>query len=346
MATIERYRLLAPSDREWKRVSMQLASAGFFQHPNWIGLLAACYGYLPRVLAITGAGGHIIAGLPIMRVKSPLTGTRWVSLPFSDYCTPYFDSDDALEQLADALVDLQDRVECQRIELRWHYPARGNMFSHTEYVLHRLVLQPSTHQQSQNVHRMHRQNTRNARKNGLRIERGTDLDHIRQFYRLQLETRQRKGLPPQPWRFFRLLKDYLFDSDLGFVMLAYQGDECLAGVVLFCWQGSIICKYAASQKATLSLRPNNLLFWSAICWGCENEYTTFDFGRSECSNTGLREFKGRWGATEIPLLYTTYSPHHTADSNARLMDVAQVVCRRSPRWLRRTVGEYFYGHFG
>ena len=42
---------------------------------------------------------------------------------------------------------------------------------------------------------------------------------------------------------------------------------------------------------------------SDASWGCENDYSTFDFGRTESGNEGLREFKRGWGTDETTLSY-------------------------------------------
>ena len=65
--------------------------------------------------------------------------------------------------------------------------------------------------------------------------------------------------------------------------------------------------YGASDPGALHLAPNNLLFWEAIAWGCEQGFSVFDFGRTERDNQGLMQFKRGWGGTETPLPYY-YSP--------------------------------------
>lgn len=50
---------------------------------------------------------------------------------------------------------------------------------------------------------------------------------------------------------------------------------------------TLIAKHVASREDRFKLRPNNLLFWEGICWGCKNGYTVFDMGRTDVENIGL-----------------------------------------------------------
>lgn len=339
------YRLLDPSDESWMAFAASMPDANIFHHPAWTELLSACYGYRPTIFAVDDAQGKLWAGVPIMKVRGLLGGTRWVSLPYSDYCEPLYSTPQALDQLTDSLVEFLRGSA--KSELRWQYPERdGLLFPYSQFVLHRLKLTADSKQAGRSLDSTHRQNIRAAKKNGLRIEQGTDLDTMRKFFRLQLETRQRKGLPAQPWTFFRRLQELIMDRGLGFVMLAYKDDACLAGGVFLRWNHSLMCKYAASREETLELRPNNLIFWTGICWGCENGITTFDMGRSDLDNQGLRDFKTGWGAQETPLFYTSLSRPPQALKESKMLQALQYVIRRSPLWVCETTGRLLYGRFG
>src|SRR5262245_31869770 len=69
-----------------------------FHHPRWLELLRAQYGYELEACCVRGEGG-IEAALPFAQVNSRLTGSRLVSLPFSDVCSPALSADADLEAL-------------------------------------------------------------------------------------------------------------------------------------------------------------------------------------------------------------------------------------------------------
>jgi hypothetical protein len=82
--------------------------------------------------------------------------------------------------------------------------------------------------------------------------------------------------------------------------------------------------------------------WTAIKWGCENGYHTFDFGRTDLSDEGLRAFKNGWGTREEPLVYSVITDRPPQPSSGRLKRSMAAVIQRSPTWVCRLIGELFY----
>jgi lipid II:glycine glycyltransferase (peptidoglycan interpeptide bridge formation enzyme) len=163
------------------------------------------------------------------------------------------------------------------------------------------------------------------------------------FYRLHLQTRRRQGVPVQPRRFFRLLWRLVIDQGLGFVVLAHKDGDPIAGAVYLAWNGHLIYKYGASDARFWELRPNNLVMWSAIEWACEHGFRDLDFGRSDSENHGLREFKRRWGAVELPLIYSYVSDTAARPLPAFGRQVLARVIQSSPSVVCRLTGELLYG---
>jgi CelD/BcsL family acetyltransferase involved in cellulose biosynthesis len=342
----EKALLLDASDEAWAGFAASNTQANIFHHPAWINLLAECYRYRPFIVAVCDSAGGVRAGIPMMEVRSRLTGRRWVSLPFSDHCAPLYEDAGALESLLEYLVDLSQARETPRIEVRWGLPEHPAVHSRSLWVLHTLGLDAAPERLCQRFHRSQWQNVRSAENRGVHIEWGERLEQLRVFYHLQWLTRRRHGLPVQPWRFFELLWRTLIQEGLGFLLLAYEGDRCLAGGIFLHWQQTLTYKYAASAEDSRGLRPNHLLTWTAMRWGCENGLARFDFGRSDVEDLGLRAFKHRWGAEETSLAYSTLSAGPERPVGSRLMGVMHAVIRASPVWVCRAVGELLYGHFG
>jgi hypothetical protein len=338
--------LLELSDSRWMQFISRHPDAVLFHHPAWLRLLQTCYGYRAFIAAVAAGSGEILAGVPIMSVSSPLTGRRWVALPFTDYCMPLACNEQALPALTGWLARLyaEGRIRC--IEVRWALPDHPALRTSEDYVLQTIGLGPDAGEVEKGLSRTTRQNIRAAGERGVRVEMGSDLEHIRLFYRLQLETRRKHGVPAQPWRFFRLLEQIIFRQGFGFTLLAYHGAVCIAGMVLLHWNRSLIAKYAASRAETLDLRPNNLLFWKAIEWGCQQGVRTFDMGRTEIANEGLRRYKQGWGSEETPITYSTFSARPDRKSPRRLDCWMGTFIQKSPLWVCRLTGELLYRHFG
>lgn len=343
--TAPAYTLLDHTDEQWLAFVASQPNANTFHDPVWINVLSHCYGYRPFVVVVTDDEGQICAGVPVLDVRSPLTGKRWISLPFTDHCMPLYRDDEALERLTQALLVLYREKKLPRLELRWNYPQQPLLHHHSDCVLHTVRLSEDVAAVQKQFHSMHRRNIKTAEKRGVRIEWGYEMQHIRQFYALHLQTRQRQGVPIQPWAFFEALGKMIADGH-GFVLLAYKDDACLAAAVFLHAHQTLIYKYGASANnpEAMNLRPNNLIFWHAIRWGCEHGYTLFDMGKTDMGNTGLRDFKSKWGAEEIPLVYSTIAAEPPDGGHGRLSTLVAKVIHRSPPWVGRLIGELLYKH--
>lgn len=338
--------ILDPLDERWNDLICSHPSANIFHHPKWSKVIADSYGYRPFVVAVLDEAKEIGAALPCMELNSHLTGRRWVSLPFTDHCVPLVRNPAALDFLTESLASLAGTKTVPSIELRGPMSRHPALHPRGGQVLHILLLNARSEQVRQRFHTSHRRNIKTAEKRGVRIEWGTNRAHLEEFYRLHLETRRRQGIPIQPWSFFDLLWRELIQPGCGFVLLAYKEKECLAAAVFLHWQQTLTYKYGASSRAGLGLRPNDLLFWSAIRWGCENGFTFFDLGKSDVENKGLRAFKSGWGADETPLNYYQLSCAPNRSLQSQLMPIMESVIRHSPPWVCRAAGELLYGHFG
>ena len=345
MPDLEDCALLDLTDQRWLAFVTAHPQASIFHHPDWSNLLAKCYGFRPFVLVVQDRTGSISAGTPLMEIQSLITGRRWVSLPFTDYCPPLYRDQGSLNLLTRELVRLEQNGNIPRIEVRWELPPQPLIQVDCQYVLHTIELNADPEVNAHLFHRTQRQNIRTAEKKGVQIDRGDSLDQLRVFYHLHCLTRRRHGIPVQPWRFFELIFHNLIKKSLGFIMLAYQGNHPLAAGLFLHWQQTLTYKYAASGEEGQSLRPNHLLTWTAIRWGCKNGFRILDFGRTDLTDDGLRTFKNRWGSAELPLTYSTLSSKPIQTSSGILMSSMQSVIQKSPVWVCRAAGEILYKHF-
>jgi len=330
------------SELAWANFVNSQAAASAFHHPAWAGLLAECYGYRAFALALTDDSGHIVAGMPIMEVRGPLGGRRWVSLPFTDCCPPLLKDGTALPVLTDALIQ-QREDNIASLEVRSALLEQSQVHLHSHAVIHTLALSPDPDTVFRIFKRTQvQQLIKKAESNGITICRARAMNDMDVFYSLHVQTRRRVGTPVQPRRYFELLWKRLIEPGLGFILLAYHGEAPLAGAVFLAWNGTVIYKYSASDPASWRLRPNNLVLWRAIKWACENGYHTFDFGRTDLTDKGLRNFKNGWGTREEPLVYSIIADRPPKPMSGRLSRWMSAVIRRSPPVVCRFLGELFY----
>ncbi len=153
-----------------------------------------------------------------------------------------------------------------------------------------------------------RRNVRAARASGLSVRRASsEADMTEVFYRLQLMTRRRLGLPAQPRRFFRR-----FWRDVARARARTpdgRGGRRSAGrrsrVPHLERRDDLQVRRLGSGRLAPAAEQPPLRRGDrrrpAVA-GC----TTFHFGRTDVDDEGLRRFKLGWGAEETPLRSTWF----------------------------------------
>ncbi len=341
-----RIELVEINDPRWMAFARGHQDATVFHHPAWAGVLAQCYGYGPSVFAMMDSAGRITAGLPVAEVKSWLTGRRLVALPFSDFVPPLAGSNAELSKLLSHFETYRHDGGWPKLEVHWELPAQEGVYYEEPVARHLTHLAADPVEVFQRFKKTKvQQPIRQAERAGVTIRRAETGRDLELFYGLHLQTRRRLGTPVQPIRFFRLLWEWLLSQGLGFALLAYKDKELLAGAVFLHWNGVLTYKYSASDPAYWGLRPNNLLLWHAIRWGCEQGYRLFDWGRTDLHNQGLLAFKRAWGSEERLIRYSVVADQppsgRLVGSTQRLLSS---VITHSPSWVCRTIGELLYAH--
>jgi CelD/BcsL family acetyltransferase involved in cellulose biosynthesis len=335
--------LLSLGDPSWHAFVASSEQATPFHDPRWAQLLSECYGYRGFALAVTGDGGRLVAGAPFLEVRSFSRHRRWISLPFTDECPPLATDPDSAQRLMTALQTTQQSLGAPSLEVRGPVGGFG-WRAGADAVTHELELDSDSERVWRGFSRSQViRNIARAEREGVVIRLGTDLDDLDAFYGLHTRTRRRQGVPVQPRRFFDLLWVRLVQSGLAFILLADAGGErAVAGALFLTAGGTTIYKFGASDLASRGLRPNHLIFWTAIKDACRRGDHRFDFGRTDLDNPGLRAFKRGWGADERPLTYSTLAPG-AGDLRAGLPARAlSVAIRRGPSWMCRGTGEALY----
>jgi lipid II:glycine glycyltransferase (peptidoglycan interpeptide bridge formation enzyme) len=211
-------------------------------------------------------------------------------------------------------------------------------------VIHELELAPEIDQVRKRFSRSQViRNIARAEREGVVVRRAVDRRDLDAFYSLHTRTRRRQGVPVQPRRFFDLLWSRLVGTGIAFILLADAGGrEAVAGALFLASHGSTIYKFGASDVDSWPLRPNHVIFWTAIQEACARGDRRFDFGRTDLGNAGLRAFKSGWGAEERLLRYSTLAPGAAAGTEGLASRALGVAIRRGPKWVCRGTGEALY----
>lgn len=337
---------LPPADPAWAALAEATPGATVFHLPAWSRVIADTYGYRAAVLSELDDAGRVVAGLPAMRVRRP-GGTAWVSLPFSDHCPPLARDEASLRRLAARLVGWSER-ERAPLEVRGALPPVPGWNAAVIGVRHVLRLDSDLDGIRRRFSRGHRDRLKQAERGSLRVRLGRSADDLRAFYRLQVLTRRRQGVPVQPRRFFAAIWEHVIAAGLGVIALVETPEgRAVAGAVMFAWNGTAIGKFQASDAAHWRQRPNHLLYWAAIRWAAEGGSRELDLGRSEAGHAGLQEFKAGWGGQAVPLTYAVTGGDGPAlAGHGRVQSLLGPVIRHSPAFVCRATGALLYRYAG
>jgi CelD/BcsL family acetyltransferase involved in cellulose biosynthesis len=339
--------ILNPLDHpNWDSLLLTNDRTTFFHSAAWARVLSESYGYKP--LYFTLIAGERLAGLiPVMEIKSYLTGKRGVSLPFTDFCPLVAECEEVFAGLLDAVFAHGRKAGWKTVEFR----GAGNFLASEPacagHLIHELVLDPDESKVFASFKTNTRRNARKASEKGLSVSILRSRRAMDEFVRLNGLTRKRHGLPPQPAVFFKNVFEQIIYANKGFVALASYKELPVAAAVYFFFKEEAIYKYGASDHDYQNLRPNNLVMWEAIRWCCQNNFRSFNFGRTEPDNGGLLQFKRAWGTVEHKLRYFKY------DLNTNRFVAGQLGAKTSYRVFKvmpipvlRLAGNLLYRHVG
>lgn len=321
-------------------------TTSFFHSSAWANVLLASYGYRPLFFTLIQKG-RLQALIPLVEVRSVLTGRRGVSLPFSDDCEPIMAEKKHFEILMQAVLRYARKRRWKTVQLRGGTQFLNGVSPASWFYRHTLDLDRDEEAIFRRLKGNTKRNIRKAIKEDVQIHRSHSLDAVRAFYRLNTLTRREHGLPPQPFSFFRNIHTHIISPKKGLVILASYGGRYVAGAVYFHFGTQAIYKYGASDRTYQDKRPNNRVMWEAIQCYTQNGFRTFSFGRTEPNNSGLLQFKRSWGAREGLLRYYTYDLR----KNSYVIDHSRIgslssIFRKMPGPLLNVIGSLLYRHVG
>ncbi|HYG22163.1 MAG TPA: GNAT family N-acetyltransferase [Verrucomicrobiae bacterium] len=363
---------------EWDAAVSGLEGFNVFHTGAWAAVLRETYGYTPHYLiarealasdadpsipfplqpalqsGLTEDGsdgrglGRGSAALPLLEVDSWLTGRRGICLPFTDSC-PMLGDKDSQRELINEAIQLGEQRKWKYLEFRSDLSDLEHpKFNEPSIQFHRhtLNLSASADTLFNGFESSVRRAIRKAERAGVTIDKSNTLDALRTYYLLHCQTRQKHGIPPQPFRLFLNLHRHILSQGLGMVITARYQSKPIAAAVFLHKGAHSIYKFGASDPVFLELRANNLVMWKAIQWLSALGARILDFGRTSIGQEGLRRFKLGWGAEELAIGYHRYDISTAAcvpstdDSSGRHASVL----RHVPLSILRLIGALLYKH--
>jgi Acetyltransferase (GNAT) domain len=350
---IESVRTLDPlEDSGWDELVARHPRSSVFHHRGWLEALARTYGYRPAVVTTSSPNSELKNGLLFCQIDSWLTGSRLVSLPFSDHCEPLCDSPEEMISLAGGCQTFLDKGRRRYLEVRPISEKLGRTCSEAgfrpvgHYFLHVMDLRPDLETLFLSFDKDSvRRRIRRAERAGLVEKCGTSTDLLREFYRLFVITRGRHNLPPPPFSWFQNLVQC--QEKMLEMRVAYHNGSAVAAILTLQFRETGYFKYGCSDAQFNKFGATPWLLWRAIVAAKGNGAVAFDLGRTQQDNTGLLAFKDHWVRDHQRLTYWRFPGGPSGDgADGWKLKIAKRVFSCMPSRLLATSGKLIYRHIG
>ncbi len=350
---------LSPDEQgEWDAFVTRHPLGLVYHLSSWQRVLESAFGHIRgRFLILRDEGGQIQAGLPVYSITSWLLKNRTVSVPFATMCDPLISTKEEFDMLWPAIEDASRKNRSKRIEIRTRnistdcIPAL--LTASARYKHHYLPLGENTDVLLRGFHESCvRRRLGKAKRAGVVIEERQDEQSLRAFHGLLVATRLRLSLPPMPFAFFESMYRCL-SPDHAALYLAVHAGEPVGGLLVLKFKDMWTSEYSGSAD-NAPPGTDQLIYWETIQRAKSSGAGCFSFGRTSLDNTGLLDYKRRWGTVEEDLTDFISRPGITsAQGDASLQAVshsrhvtAKRLLRYAPAALQKSFGDFCYRHLG
>lgn len=284
-------------DARWDSFVGSHPEATFFHLSRWKQVIEDSFGHRCHYL-FAERDGAIAGVLPLTHIRGRLFGNSLISNGFCVYGGPLADSQDVLQALDEAALDLARELKVDSLEYRLRKPLHDDWPCNQEtYVTFRKPISQDQDKELQAIPRKQRAMVRKGIKLGLDDEVDQDVARL---YPLYAESVRNLGTPVLSKRYFECLKSVFHDSS-EVVTISLDGNP-LSSVMSFFFRDEVLPYYGGGSSGARQYAANDFMYWAVMRRACAAGIKLFDFGRSK-AGTGSYGFKKHWGFVPEPLFY-------------------------------------------
>src|SRR6059036_2332569 len=280
-------------DPRWSALVESHPRSSIFHTREWLDALRRTYKYKSLAFTTSAPGSLLSNGIVFCQVNSWLTGSRLVSLPFSDHCDPLVESPEDLNALLSAVRKAAYPFTHAEIRPRFiSLEAQSNFKAWSQYHLHVLDLHPRVEEVYSHLHKKGmRRMIQRADCEHVVVDQGRSESILQEFYQLTLLTHRRHKVPPQPLAWFRNIIECC--GNRATIYMARVDNRPIASILTLRHKKSLVYKYGGSDKRFHKIGAMPRLLWEAIQGAKSEQLLELDLGRSSQDNQGLTRFKDR-----------------------------------------------------
>jgi serine/alanine adding enzyme len=336
-----RIRRLAPS-AAWDQFVARADGATYCHLAGWSRVMEEVFGHESVYLVAEDGEGTWRGVLPLIRMRSPLTGQHFLSVPYLNDGGPLGDAA-ARSALALHAIELSTQAGAKLLELRAREEIPGLFPPVARKVSVHLAL-PASGEELWRTGFRAKLRSQIKRPMSAGMETHFGADQLDAFYQVFARNMRDLGTPVLPRRFFERIAA-TFPEQVIFGVVRHQGRPIGAGCG-FLWREEFEITWASTLREYNPLSPNMLLYWRMMEQAIERGAQRFNFGR--CSpGSSTHRFKLQWGGVEVPLPWLQWPRREdgaAAGADGQLLQFVAQSWRRLPLPVANLVGPAISAH--
>jgi CelD/BcsL family acetyltransferase involved in cellulose biosynthesis len=291
-------------DPRWDDYVRSHPGATAFHLSDWGRILHRAYGYSPAYVALQAPSGALTGVLPLFRTRGVMSRRRYRA-PTMNSAGPLAADAAGIEALLRAACDRTEH-DARLLTFQSRLPgldeAEPRLVSVPKNPVWKAPVPPAGEvdikrwkKHSRNLYR----SVTRAVDAGLTWREAEGPDDLRRWYDLYLATMRKRRTLPRAWRQIEATRRLLEPRGEFRLFVVERGDQMLAGVVTYPFNGVVELMYNGSDPDELELRPNHLLNWGVLGWASLHGYEWLDIGDAK-EGGPLARFKAQFGAEPVP----------------------------------------------
>lgn len=298
-------RVALPEDKSAWDAYVDSSEAAPYCRFAWKEAVEQAYGHKGYYL-LAEEGDTITGILPLFYFRVPCCRANLISLPYCDVGSVHADNPEIRSRLIQEALNLTKKLNSKTLEIRssqanlladaifdWHVSVQ------TEKVRMLLNLPNSSEELWQSFKSKLRSQINKAEKNGLTFSWG-NREMLDGFYQVFSRNMHDLGSPVHSKKWIEKIVDCFGENaQMG---LVFHNDQPVGCGIILHTKDTVSLPWASTLRKYNHMAPNMLLYWNLLRFAADNNFKTFDFGRST-PNEGTYQFKKQWGATPEPLFW-------------------------------------------
>ncbi len=281
----------------WDEYVRKSPLGGIYHLSCWVTIIKNVFNHNSIQIAAV-ENGEIIGVLQLIRLKSPLFGDFFVSMPYFNYGGALGNTPEIENSLMEYANIMCNKLNVSHIEYR-DSQQRDNLPVKHDKITMFLELPDNEEMLWKSFSSKLRAQIKRPLKEGVQTIVG-GIELLGDFYSVFSKNMRDLGTPVYPISFFReIISTFAQNSHI--IVIQHQ-KQPIAAAFLIGFNGTLEIPWASSLKEYNHISANMALYWDTLRLAITHGYHTFDFGR--CSrDSGTYKFKRQWGASEKQLYW-------------------------------------------